>query len=106
MAGDKALQAMLLFHGAVMNGGVLDALEAFDATGLSAATKGHRYFGLGSVADFLVKSRLSMSSEQDLDEFEAQLDADYSVLVPDDRTLEQKFKRALESRPGDFAPAV
>ena len=54
--GDRALAAMILAHGLVMNGGVLHAVEALDADQLAAAKEGFRYFGLARVEAFLAEA--------------------------------------------------
>lgn len=52
-AGDRALAALLVVHGLVMNGGVHHALEWVQPTELSAAIEDYAYFGFDDVAAFL-----------------------------------------------------
>jgi hypothetical protein len=46
--GDRALAALLLAHGMVMNGGVQHATEALSADEMAAAAAGFRYFSSDS----------------------------------------------------------
>ena len=48
--GDRALTDLLQWHGYIMNGGVLHAVELLSASELSNAAAAYGYFGLDAVA--------------------------------------------------------
>jgi hypothetical protein len=103
-AGDRALAALLLLHGMVMNGGVLYAVESVTSRQFAAGKSGYRFFGFADVADLLTQAKLLATSNDDLDSIEAQLDRRYQSLVPDDSTLSERFETYLLRSPSDFAP--
>jgi hypothetical protein len=49
--GDRALAALLVAHGMVMNGGVAHALESLSSEERSAAAAGFRFFSFSDIAD-------------------------------------------------------
>jgi hypothetical protein len=102
--GDRALEAMLAFHGQAMNGGVLDALEYFGSDRLEDAEAGYRYFGLEGVADLLNEAKSTSKADDDLDLWEAELDRRYSAIVPNDSTLVARFEMIFRRSPSEFAP--
>jgi hypothetical protein len=125
-AGDHALAAMLLAHGLVMNGGVLDAVEIMDERQLAAAIAGYRFFGFDQVADLLSQTKeflkagtadpnelerftingvevVLLEEDNHLGDLEPQLDLDYHGHIPDDSSLFKRFERHLATNPGDFA---
>jgi hypothetical protein len=55
-SGDRALAALLSFHGLAMNGGVLHALDCLNPKELEAAVSGYRFFGLNDVGDLLIEA--------------------------------------------------
>jgi hypothetical protein len=101
--GDRALADLLYAHGLVMNGGVLNAVECLTAEELSAAQAGYRYLGFDVVASLLSRARSILEEGDDLGDHEANLDAEYSELIPSDSSLVERFKSQLESSPSDFA---
>ena len=118
--GDRALQAVLLVHGMVMNGGVEHAVESLSADELRAGTSGFEYLGLGDVGDVLreaIETAFPAGPIADRDERQQhmvalrdetyerldELDRAYSVLVPQDDVLEKAFRRRLRTLPRDFA---
>jgi hypothetical protein len=102
--GDRALEAMLAFHGAAMNGGVLDALEHFGTDELEDAEAGYRYFGLEGVADLLNEAKSISKTGDDLDLWETELDRRYGAIVPNDTTLVARFEMIFHRTPSEFAP--
>jgi hypothetical protein len=95
---------MLAFHGVVMNGGVLHALELFGSDGLEPLEAGYRYFALEDVADLLNEAKSTPKTENELDLWEAELDRRYRKIVPSDSTLDARFKMVLLRSPSEFAP--
>jgi len=102
--GDRALEAMLGFHGAAMNGGVLDALEHFGSDGLEDAEAGYRYFGLEDIADLLNEAKSISKTGDDLDLWEVELDRRYGAIIPNDATLAARFEMIFHRSPSEFAP--
>lgn len=102
--GDWALTALLKAHGLTMNGGVLHAVECLDAIELADAKSGYCFFGLDSVADLMTRARLIFEAGQSLELYEAKLDQEYAVLVPDDSALCARFEERYKIKSSDFAP--
>ena len=117
--GDRALQAALLVHGQVMNGGLLSALDSIDYDQIERGADGFEYFGLGRAADILrtalrvafpdgpipedEREEYTLSlPEQMLDQLEGELDAEFDV---ETQALDDAFARHYRDRPNDFAPA-
>jgi hypothetical protein len=93
-AGDRALAALLLCHGYVMNGGVDHAREGLAANELQAACDSYRRYGLEGVADLLVAAARDERTD----------DNAYACLVPSDSALVVRFEGDLVARPSDYAP--
>jgi hypothetical protein len=109
LAGDRALAAMILFHGLVMNGGVLHALECTEPEPekFEAAMSGYRVFRLDHVADFLTVARsiaVDTLSDDDCDALEAKLYGRYREQIPDDSALAERFEAYHRDHPEQFAP--
>jgi Domain of unknown function (DUF4375) len=118
--GDRALQALLLVHGQIMNGGLLSALDYIEPEAFERAEVGFAYFGLDNVTELLrrayavafpdgpVETELREDYTIDLpDSVHAELEAldrRYSELIPRDQTLADAFERRFVERSGDFAP--
>jgi hypothetical protein len=117
---------MLLAHGLVMNGGVLDAVEIMNESQLAAAMSGYRFFGFDQVAALLLRTKeilvagtadptelgrsaidavevVLLEEDGHLSELEPQLDLEYQGYIPDDSALFERFERHLAANPGDFA---
>lgn len=103
-AGDRALADLLAFHGSAMNGGVLDASENFEPTDLRNAEFGYRFFDLVEIADLINEAVSSSKTDDELEQWEAELDARYNAVIPDDSALVARFEMILRRRPWDFAP--
>jgi hypothetical protein len=118
-SGDRALQAALLVHGQVMNGGLLSALEYIDYDQMERGADGFDYFGLSRAAGILrtalrvafpdgpvpedEREEYTLSlPEPVLDQIEGDLDAAFDV---ETRALDDAFARLYRDRPNDFAPA-
>jgi hypothetical protein len=123
--GDRALAAMLLTHGLVMNGGVLDAVEKMDESQLAAGKSGYRFFGYEEVAGLLSQAKETLEkmnddvvelhryamgevtvvvlAENDIGDLELQLDSEYTNSIPDDSALFERLKKHLAAGPDDFA---
>ncbi len=106
LAGDRALAAMLIFHSAVMNGGVMHAVECLETEALVAAELGYRFFGFEDAAHLLreVESRSKSDEGLDLDRIEVEIDERYQAIIPDDSTLVDRFEAVLRQSAGEFAP--
>jgi hypothetical protein len=109
MAGDRALAALILFHGLIMNGGVLHALECMESEPqkFEAAMSGYRVFGFDHVADFLTVARsiaVVTLTDDDFDSLEAKLYGRYRDQIPDDSTLAERFEAYHRDHPEQFAP--
>ena len=100
-AGDTALSALLLAHGQVMNGGVLNCCQdGLSEDELRAAADGYRYFGLSGVADLLTRARLIAAT--DAEDAEAGLDVEYAGMIPEDNALVQRFEAKFKEDPTQF----
>jgi hypothetical protein len=102
--GDRALTALLLFHGLAMNGGVLHAVECLQPRELAAAKSGYRYFGFHDVAELIsdIGSAGTVAGISDLQE--ASFGRRYSKSVPDDGALSDRFEDHFKTNRSDFAP--
>ena len=68
--GDKALAALLLFHGPAMNGGVLHAVECLSKEQLTEAKDGYTFYGFEVIADLISHAQDAIEKNLDLDELE------------------------------------
>ncbi len=107
--GDRALQAVLLFHNEAMSGGVLNGFEALEVEELEAARVGFEWLGMPEVASLLARASdviaaTDLDDDEVADALESRLDNDYNALVPADRTLEDALRRRLADDPEAFAP--
>ena len=102
--GDRALADLLAAHGLIMNGGVFHAVECLDDKEMSAASAGYGHFGLEAIGELLNQASETLGSGEDDDEREAEFDAAYLAIVPDDSSLAERFENRLASHPHEFAP--
>ena len=93
--GDRALAALLYAHGLVMNGGVHHALEILSDEEMRAAVSGFGFFSLAPVGRLLEVA-------QTLDEDTA--NQHYWAVIPDDDTIDRRFRVVFRSSPDAFAP--
>jgi len=103
---DRALSALLLAHGLVMNGGVAHAIECLSEAELEAACEGFVFFGFGAVASLRrsVEAHTYDDVAEDVDEEGDKFDSEYARLVPDDSTVVARFEEYYRDRPLAFAP--
>jgi hypothetical protein len=112
LPGDRALAALLVLHGLVMNGGVLHAVECLDPQELAGAISGYRFFGFDDVAVMLADTKSfaevhdDLYSHDDTDSIEADLDKRYLASIPSDSTLFARFAAYLLRNPSEFAPLL
>src|SRR5262245_55166607 len=96
--GDRALAALLLVHGLVMNGGVEHAIEVLTAEQLRAAAAAYRYLAFEPIALLLEQTSKNRSFDAD------GADRRYWAVIPDDNTIEEHFRSVLSSSPAAFSP--
>ncbi len=101
--GDIALRDLLLFHGQVMNGGILDALEAIEPEKINAAISGYEFFSLTNVLILISQARHFIDSKSEDEALEESIDHHYYEII-DDQVLDDAFSNHFELHPEDFAP--
>ena len=101
--GDKHLSALLHFHGAAMNGGVMHAIEYCSPQELMVAKAGYVYLGAAEVIPLLARAEAVLQNKEDSGSFEREVDSEYGNLAKDSR-LSALFQAKYEQEPGDFAP--
>jgi hypothetical protein len=106
--GDRALADMLAFHGLVMSGGVLDAIEQTSEPDLARIGAAFRWFGLESVVNLLapVHRDIQAGALDELDRAEAlelAADRDYQAILPSDEALQTVLRGRLDDDPSAFA---
>jgi hypothetical protein len=105
--GDAALLTVLTFHGLVMNGGLLNAVELHveDADYPNeAVVEAYIFFGLedaASAIDNAVLEQHDLSDTDDVDAVEERIDATYTL---SDEDIEAALDVALINDPEAFAP--
>lgn len=110
--GDAALLTVLTFHGLVMNGGLLNAVELHahdDVYPSDAVVDAYRFLGLEDAAAaidnaVLEQRDLVATSEDDddaHDDAEERIDATYTL---EDEDIEAALDVALQNDPDEFAP--
>lgn len=119
--GDRALQAVLISHGQIMNSGLYSAMYSNTFEELAAAARGFDFFERSDVADVLRQAADAVfpngpigdadARERHVDDFHEQdperlahLEDAYQTLVPRDDALDAIFRERLSSSPQDFAP--
>lgn len=102
--GDEALAALLLFHGTVMNGGLVNALEVLDEEQIAAAIGGYRFFGFDDAAALIVEAQSELEDDADPEEVEESKDGEFFDLIDDDETVYEALERKLAEDPAAFAP--
>lgn len=100
--GDAALAAIIRFHSAVMNGGVLHAIESLNVREISDARAGFRFFDFAAIPD-LIQEALRIAADAQLEVEESRLHQLYWDQIPDDSVIAQRFEQHFESHPTDFA---
>ncbi|GAA4698412.1 hypothetical protein [Nocardioides nanhaiensis] len=113
LPGDVALHHALSFHGTVMRGGLLkaveDAIEAGDGEHLDAVASAYLWLGVGEVADLVGRVRSAVEAggtrrlaEAETLERESQQEID--AVMPDDAALEAVLLAKVVESPGAFSP--
>ena len=106
MDGDRALRALLLAHGLIMNGGVFHCVhEVLSESELEAAIEGYAYFELHDASATLRDAAVIEEPWAEPQE-QASLDADarYAAAIPTDAAVVERFEFRLAAHPEDFAP--
>ena len=93
--GDRALAALLLAHGLVMNGGVHHALEVLSEEEIREAISGFGFFSLAPIGQLLKEAPT-------LDEEVA--NQRYWSFIPGDEAINRRFRVIFQSSPDAFAP--
>jgi hypothetical protein len=103
--GDRALAALLLAHGLVMNGGVRHACSALDSEELRAAVSGYRFFGFKDVGSLLERSASfgELEFDQNDDATGDPLDDEYADNIPNDGVLVARFQTIYAASPAAFS---
>lgn len=107
--GDRALRDVLTFHGTVMNGGLLNAVESYlddEEYPLDRVVQGYTYLGLVQTAEVITEGRerflaADRSSLEELEALELDLDPRYEV---EDEDLASQLAAKVAAHPGHFAP--
>lgn len=93
--GDRALAALLLAHGLVMNGGVHHALELLSPDEIRAAISGFEFFFLAPVGRLL---EVAQSLEEEA------ANRQYRAIIPNDDAIDRRLRVVFGSSPHAFAP--
>lgn len=104
--GDEALHVALVFHGSVMNGGLLDAVQSYrddEEYPLPRVQQAHTYLGLDATAQVIDHARREVLelADSDLEAAEGRIDATYTL---EDDSLERAARSSIDNTPGAFAP--
>ena len=102
--GDLAMEAMIVFHGATMNGGMLHAVECLPAGDLEAAKRAYHYFGFDNVAALIDAAQAALRLADCAASLEGTLDGQYHARIPDDTTLVSAFESHYRQNPGNYGP--
>jgi hypothetical protein len=94
--GDRALKALLILHGRIMNGGVYHGVLAASDK-LEAGLRGYDYFALDELSAIVKQYRDSVGTS------DAAANSAYYKLKPD-RMIQEHFERKLMDTPDQFAP--
>lgn len=96
--GDRALAALLRFHGLVMNGGVHHATEALSEDERRAAAARFRFFQLHEIADLLEHATVVVSIDDTVQ------DGQYAAIIPSDSFLFDRVAGVFAQSSNLFAP--
>lgn len=103
---DEALHVALVFHGSVMNGGLLDAVQTYsedDEYPLPRVRQAYSYLGLDETAQAIDRAQREVTelTQTDLEDAEARIDGTYTL---EDDDLERAARSCVERAPDVFAP--
>ena len=104
--GDNALSALLLFHGLVLNGGLLYAIDCLSRELLAAAKDGYIFYGFKEMEELISSAEDAIENNEDLDVLEQSLDKKYWDLVPADEVLVKSFERHQKKYPFAYSPVI
>lgn len=113
LPGDVAIHHALDFHGRVLRGGFLkavdDALEAGEGERLDAAEHAYRWLGVDAVADLVSHVREVVGQggtrrHRAAARLEVECDRVHDSAVPDDEALEAALLRRVVESPESFSP--
>lgn len=96
--GDRALAALLLAHGMIMNGGIQRALESLSTEELEAAIGGYQFYSLDDAARLLTEAL-----NEGIDD-EKEADERYAEAVPDDEAISARFRTVFAASRNVFSP--
>jgi hypothetical protein len=86
----------------IMNGGVLHVFDTLTGPEIAAAQAGYEFFGFAGAAALL--DHASRIPDDERDDSESVLDAEYGQFVSDDGALVDAFEAHLALHPDQFAP--
>lgn len=106
--GDEALHVALVFHGSVMNGGLLNAVETYgsdEVYSLPRVQQAYSYIGLDEPAQAIKQARRELLelAESDLENAEGRIDASYAL---EDEDLVRAARSTVDRTPEAFAPLI
>lgn len=102
--GDLALEAMIAFHSATMNGGMLNAVECLSSEHLEATKQAYRYFGFDDVGALIDAAQSALCRAEDAESLEEAFDRQYWARIPDDTALVSTFELHYRKNPESYAP--
>ncbi|MEE2730693.1 MAG: hypothetical protein VYA55_07700 [Pseudomonadota bacterium] len=101
--GDKALAAMIYFHGLAMNGGVLHALECCNDSEISSAINGFGFYGFMSIKIMIEDNIHLIGSDDCLEEEDNRLNNEYEAAIERDQVLVDRFEKHFKDNPDQYA---
>ena len=104
--GDEALHVALVFHGSVMNGGLLNAVQTYpddEEYPLPRVRQAYDYLGLHEITRAIDQAQRESVELDDagLGDAEARIDATYTL---DDDALMRVARDCIDRSPDAFAP--
>ena len=104
--GDRALRALLLAYGLIMNSGVFQCVhESLSESELEASIKGYAYFGFDDAVAILRDATVVEDPWVESNEVVSiNLDARFAAAIPTDAVVADRFETRLATHPEDFAP--
>lgn len=104
--GDEALHVVLVFHGSVMNGGLLDAVHIYsedEEYPLPRVRQAYAYLGLEETARAIDQAQREVTelAENDLEDAEERINSSYAL---EDDDLQRAARSSIDRAPDAFAP--
>ncbi|QCW50514.2 hypothetical protein FE634_08980 [Nocardioides dongxiaopingii] len=108
LPGDVAAHVALEFHGLVMNGGVLNAVEDREDAHLASVVAAYRWLRLAGVADLVDEVRRAVAEGRtevpaQAEALEVDADRRHDEHLPDDSALEAALHRRVVNSPEAFS---